>query len=271
MQSALTDPRWGFYHILYKDNEFRLPRPFGCWVMENIVFKITTAEGHALTAVEASLDLAKQLQQRRLDATNIESIRVRTQKPAMIIINKQGPLHNPADRDHCLRYMVAVVLLKGSQIETADYQNDSPWATDPRVERLRANISMEEDEQFTRDYHDSAVRSCTNALVITMRDGTKLEARVDFPVGHMRREETLSLVKTKAIQNLRLGLPAARVDEIIACVDGAGFKSMEVPGIVYLQIIMAYIALRTVISSGSHSLTANGMFGPPVPYAQQHQ
>ncbi|KAK3332928.1 hypothetical protein B0T19DRAFT_457962 [Cercophora scortea] len=228
IRTALTDPRWGFYHTLYKDQEFILPRPFGCWVMENIVFKVTTAEGHALTAVEAALSLTQQLKARNLAATDITAIRCRTQKPAMVIINKRGPLHNPADRDHCLRYMVAVVLLKGSQIETADYQNGSPWATDPRVEALRAVISMEEDPQFTKDYHDSAVRSCTNALEVTMADGTTLEARVDFPFGHMRREETIALVREKAVENLRLGLCEDRVEKIIKTVTGEGFEEIEV-------------------------------------------
>ncbi|KAM0806523.1 putative 2-methylcitrate dehydratase [Seiridium cardinale] len=228
IRRVLTDPRWGFYHILNKDNEFKLPRPFGNWVMENVLFKVTTAEGHGLTAVEAALDLVKQLQERNLDVKDIKSIRSRTQKPAMIIINKEGPLHNPADRDHCLRYMVAVVLLKGSQIDTEDYQNDSPWSTDERLERLRTVITMEEVEQFTLDYHDSAIRSAANSLEITMNDGTKLFAQVDFPLGHVRREESLPLVSSKAVRNLRLGLPADRVDEIVATVNGPDFEKLEV-------------------------------------------
>ncbi|KAK6075575.1 2-methylcitrate dehydratase [Seiridium cupressi] len=228
IRRVLTDPRWGFYHILNKDNEFKLPRPFGNWVMENVLFKVTTAEGHGLTAVEAALDLVKQLQERNLDVKDIKSIRSRTQKPAMIIINKEGPLHNPADRDHCLRYMVAVVLLKGSQIDTEDYQNDSPWSTDERLERLRTVITMEEEEQFTLDYHNSAIRSAANSLEITMNDGTKLFAQVDFPLGHVRREESLPLVSSKAVRNLRLGLPADRVDEIVATVNGPDFEKLEV-------------------------------------------
>jgi 2-methylcitrate dehydratase len=224
---VLTDPRWGFYQILNKGNEFKLPRPYGCWVMENIVFKISTAEGHGLTAVEAALDLAQQLQRQNLDVTDIKHIHVRTQKPAMIIINKQGPLHNAADRDHCLRYMISVVLLKGAQIETADYQDDSPWAADARVDQLRAVTSMEEDEQFTRDYHNPAVRSAPNALEVTMSNGAKLEARVDFPFGHVNRKETLSMVRSKTVHNLRLALPAGRVDEIVACVDDVRFENMQ--------------------------------------------
>ncbi|KAK9421808.1 putative 2-methylcitrate dehydratase [Seiridium unicorne] len=228
IRRVLTDPRWGFYHTLNKDNEFKLPRPFGNWVMENVLFKVTTAEGHGLTAVEAALDLVKQLQERNLDVKDIKSIRSRTQKPAMIIINKEGPLHNPADRDHCLRYMVAVVLLKGSQIDTEDYQNDSPWSTDERLEQLRTVITMEEEEQFTLDYHNSAIRSAANSLEITMNDGTKLFAQVDFPLGHVQREESLPLVSSKAVRNLRLGLPADRVDEIVATVNGPDFEKLEV-------------------------------------------
>ncbi|RLL95233.1 hypothetical protein CFD26_104052 [Aspergillus turcosus] len=104
----------------------------------------------------------------------------------MIIINKLGPLHNAADRDHCLRYMIAVVLLKGSPITTADYQDNSPWARDPRVESLRSITTMEEDPAFTRDYHDPQCRSVANALEVTLRDGTKLEQVVQFPLGHVR-------------------------------------------------------------------------------------
>lgn len=154
----------------------------------------------------------------------------------MIIINKKGPLHNAADRDHCLRYMVAVVLLKGSQITTADYQDSSPWARDPRVETLRSITTMEEDPSFTRDYHDPQCRSVANALEVTLRDGTKLEELVPFPLGHVRRPETLQLVREKAQQNLGLKLSSERVGQILDTVDQPKFEKMAASDFVDLFI-----------------------------------
>lgn len=228
LRTVLTDPRWGFYHVLYKDEAFKLPRPFGCWVMENVVFKVTTAEGHGLTAAEAALDIAHEMRKRHLNATAIAKIRVTTQRAAMIIIDKKGPLLNAADRDHCMRYMVAVVLLKGAAIDTPDYQDDSPWAHDPRIADLRSRISMEEDTRMTDDYHNAAVRSCANAIEVAFEDGTLLESRVDFPLGHMRRSETEALVKVKAIRNLGLGLTASRVGDIVSKIDAPEFEQMPV-------------------------------------------
>jgi len=229
-KAVLTTPRWGFYDVLYKSSTFDLPRPFGSWVIENVIFKINTAEGHGMTAVEAALDISNELKKRGLDPVNdIASIRVRTQEAAMIIINKQGPLHNAADRDHCLKYMVAVVLLKGAQIDTKDYQDDSPWATDPRIEELRSKITMVEDKQLTRDYHNQDIRSIANALLVTFKDGSKLpEVVVEYPQGHVRRQETLELVDAKARRNLLLKLSPSRVNDIMDAVDGLDFLTMPV-------------------------------------------
>ncbi|EKG22540.1 MmgE/PrpD [Macrophomina phaseolina MS6] len=134
----------------------------------------------------------------------------------MIIINKQGPLHNPADRDHCLKYMVAVVLLKGKQIETEDYQDGSAWATDPRVEELRRKTTMVEDKQFTADYHNPEKRSVTNALKVTLKDGTELDdVVVEYPLGHFRRPESIPLVYEKARRNLSLKLAPEKVEAVL--------------------------------------------------------
>lgn len=226
--TALTTPRWGFYDVLFKGKPFELPRPFGTWVIETVLFKINTAEGHGMTAIEAALQISETMQQKGLDpAVDIRSIHVRTQEAGMIIINKHGALHNPADRDHCLRYMVAVVLLKGTQIETADYQNDSPWATDERVEALRQKITMTEDPSFTRDYHDPNVRSVANALCVTLSDGTQLpDVVVPYPLGHVRRQDTHDQVYRKARRNLELRLSSDRVDEVISCLESADFSSV---------------------------------------------
>lgn len=226
--TALTTPRWGFYDVLFKGKPFELPRPFGTWVIETVLFKINTAEGHGMTAIEAALQISETMRRKGLDpAIAIRSIHVRTQEAGMIIINKQGALHNPADRDHCLRYMVAVVLLKGMQIETADYQNDSPWATDERVEALRQKITMTEDPTFTRDYHDPNVRSVANALSVTLSDGTQLDdVVVPFPLGHVRRQDTHDQVYRKARRNLELRLSSDRVDEIMSCLKSEAFSSL---------------------------------------------
>ena len=228
--SVLTAPKWGFYDVLFKGRSFELPRPFGTWVVENVLFKVNTAEGHGMTAVEAALEIANVMRRRNLmPEQDISSIRVRTQKAAMIIINKQGPLHNSADRDHCLKYMVAVVLLKGAQIDTEDYQDNSPWATDPRVESIRSKITMVEDEQFTTNYHNQDMRSLSNALRVTLSSGEQLdEVVVEYPQGHVRRSDTLELVRHKAQRNLGLKLSQDRVQSILKTVDDDGFETMPV-------------------------------------------
>ncbi|KAL5357218.1 MmgE/PrpD family-domain-containing protein [Aspergillus floccosus] len=237
--TVLTEPRWGFYHVLFNGNKFELPRPFGTWVIETVLFKVNTAEGHGMTAIEAALDIGKTMRERGLDpAGDIEAIHIRTQEPGMIIINKQGPLHNAADRDHCLRYMVAVVLLKGSQIQTADYQDDSPWATDPRVEALRQKITMTEDPSFTQDYHDPNVRSVSNAISVQLTNGTALdEVTCHYPLGHFRREETLDRVYLKAVKNLELRLSQARVEEIMTVLASPEFGSL--PACQFIQMFRA--------------------------------
>ncbi|KAF2107794.1 MmgE/PrpD family-domain-containing protein [Lophiotrema nucula] len=226
MKTALTAPKWGFYDALFKSASFELPRPFGSWVMENVLFKVNTAEGHGMTAIEAALEISEALRNSNRKPEDIASIAVRTQEAGMIIINKAGPLHNAADRDHCLRYMVAVVFFKGSQIDTEDYQNASPWARDPRVAALREKIAMAEDAQFTADYHDPDVRSVTNALCVEMSDGAQFEALVEYPLGHVRRRETTEEVYKKARRNMALRLPKQQVGRILETVQGGAFGEM---------------------------------------------
>ncbi|KAK8107066.1 2-methylcitrate dehydratase [Apiospora kogelbergensis] len=229
IRTPLTATRWGFYEVLNKGQGFQLPQPFGTWVVENVIFKVLTAEGHGLTAVEAAMTASKELQARKLDPLeDIKSIRVRVQEAAMIIINKRGPLNNPADRDHCLRYMLAVVLLKnGVAVETEDYQDDSPWATDTRVEKLRSLISMEEDPQMTRDYHNPEIRSVGSAIEIHLKDGSTVNTWQDFPLGHPARgEETDPMVRQKAIRNLGLVFSKEEVARIMDTFDKPDFESM---------------------------------------------
>ncbi|RWA08061.1 hypothetical protein EKO27_g7056 [Xylaria grammica] len=179
--------------------------------------------------VEATMEASKKLQERGLDPIqDIKSIHVRTQEAAMIIINKKGPLHNAADRDHCLRYIMAVVLLKnGVEVETEDYQDDSPFAKDPRVEALRSIITMEEDVQFTKDYHNPEIRSVGCSIEFFLKDGTSFTTRLEFPLGHpARNAESFPMVRKKAIRNLELKLPKDGVAQIIETLDQPGFDAL---------------------------------------------
>lgn len=229
--TVLTDPKWGLYTSLLQDQEFQLPKPFATWVVESVFFKIHAAEGHAASAVEAALTLAQQIRSRGLPlgmsiADAINHIRVRTQKPAMIIINKQGPLHNAADRDHCMQYMIAVVLLKGSMITSADYGDDSPWATDSRVEILRRKIEMVEDEQFTADYYDDKKRIAANALQVTLLGEVMEEMLVEYPMGHPSRDDTTRLVRQK-FEGIVNGLFKGRQAEEIIGLAELGVEEFE--------------------------------------------
>ncbi|MCX8019085.1 MAG: bifunctional 2-methylcitrate dehydratase/aconitate hydratase [Chitinophagaceae bacterium] len=200
--SVLTAPKWGFYDVLFKSNTFRFQRPFGSYVMENVLFKISyPAEFHAQTAVEAAMTIYHKLVQNGKSAQDIQSITIRTHEAAIRIIDKKGPLHNPADRDHCIQYMVAVPLLYG-RLTAADYEDNV--AADPRIDALREKIICVEDPQFTKDYHDPEKRSIANALTVQLNDGTTLdEVVVEYPIGHKRRrEEGIPLLIAKFKTNL---------------------------------------------------------------------
>ncbi|KAF7316843.1 hypothetical protein HMN09_00417600 [Mycena chlorophos] len=193
--TALTAPRWGFYDTFWSGKPFKLPVPFSTYVMENHLTKLVTAEGHGISAVEAAVELAPKLDG-RLD--QVKSIHIRTQAAAMTIINKTGPLHNAADRDHCMRYMVAVTLIKKDWPEAKDYENDSEWATSALVEELRSKMTMEEDPVMTKEYHDPRARNCANGLTVTLLSGEKLdEVVVDKPIGHPWRPDTFDGAKRK--------------------------------------------------------------------------
>ena len=233
--TALTAPRWGFYDVLFKGKSFEFPKPFASWCVENILFKVNCAEGHALTAVEAALQVSMALSKRCKSVRDIKKVAIRTQEAAMDIINKQGPLHNPADRDHCMQYIVAVVLVKGSMIDTADYQDDSPFAQSKEVSDLRAKIELREDPAITRDYHDLDIRSATNALTVTLNDGTVLdEVAIDYPLSSPKRKETLPLVHEKAKANLALMLSEVGVQRVLSCWQSQEFLKTDVSSVLDL-------------------------------------
>jgi 2-methylcitrate dehydratase len=197
--SALTAKTWGFYDVLFKGRPFRFKRPYGSYVMENVLFKISfPAEFHAQTAVEAAIRLHPQVRD-RLDA--IKKVVITTHESAIRIIDKKGPLANPADRDHCIQYMTAVGLIKGNLV-ASDYED--AVAADPRIDRLRAKMVCVENKRWTRDYLDSSKRSIANAIQVHFADGGKTEqVAVEYPVGHRRRRnEGIPLLEAKFRTNL---------------------------------------------------------------------
>ena len=181
--SALTAPIWGFQDALFRGQPLALAQPLGSYVMENILFKISfPAEFHAQTAVEAAFALHPQVKDR---LEEVEAVRIETQESAVRIIDKVGPLHNPADRDHCLQYMVAVALLKGD-LTAADYEDAA--AADPRIDGLRGCMVVTENPRFTADYLDPAKRSIGNSVQVVFRGGQSTEkVTVEYPIGHRRR------------------------------------------------------------------------------------
>jgi 2-methylcitrate dehydratase len=181
--SALSAKTWGFYDVLFKGKAFTLPQPFGSYVMENVLFKISyPAEFHAQTAVECAIKLHPLVAQR---LEEIERIVIETQEPGVRIIDKTGPLANPADRDHCIQYMVAVPLLFG-HLTARDYEDEV--AQDPRIDALRARMQVRENTDFTADYYAADKRYIGNALQVFFRDGSATpRVQIDVPIGHRRR------------------------------------------------------------------------------------
>ena len=227
--SALTAPTWGFYDVSFRGRPFRFERGFGSYVLENVLFKISyPAEFHAQSAVEAAVQLHGQLEALGRSTDEIERIVIRTQAACIRIIDKQGPLDNPADRDHCIQYMVAVPLLHG-RLTAADYEDDV--AADPRIDALRARIHCAEDPRFTADYHDPEKRSIANGLTVTFRDGTVLdEVLVEYPIGHRRRrDEGIPLLEDKFRRNLARRFPEDRQQRILeVALDQARLEAMPV-------------------------------------------
>ena len=219
--TVLSAARWGFSSVLFGGQPLVLARSFGSWVMESVFFKLIPAEGHGISAVEAACTVSDTLKQRGLRADHdIKEVRIRTQAAGKTIIDKSGVLRNAADRDHCLQYMVAVVLLKGTPIETVDYMDDSPWAVDPRVDALREKMTVVEDEGFTRDYHDQKVRSGANAIRVTTNNGGELEeVTVEFPIGHPKRTDTLDRVRAKFRANMGRMFAPHEIDKALEMVE----------------------------------------------------
>ena len=205
--SVLSAKTWGFYDVLFKGKEFKFQRPYGSYVMENVLFKISfPAEFHSQTSVECAMQIHDLLKKSGRNADDIKKITIRTHEACIRIIDKKGPLNNPADRDHCIQYMVAVPILHG-RLTASDYEDNV--ASDPRIDKLRDKIVCIEDKKFTKDYHDPKKRSIANALTVEFKDGKKLKEIVcEYPIGHkLRRKEGMPVLVEKFKTNLARKFP----------------------------------------------------------------
>ncbi|HEX4792637.1 MAG TPA: 2-methylcitrate dehydratase [Humisphaera sp.] len=220
--SALSAKTWGFYDVLFDGKPFSIPRPFGSYVMEHVLFKVSfPAEFHAQTAVEAALQLHPQVAARLHDINQIDRIEIQTQEPAIRIISKTGPLNNPADRDHCLQYMVAIPLIFGT-LTAAHYEDTT--ASDPRIDALRQKMRVTENSRYSRDYLDPEKRSIANRVQVFFTDGSATEAiEVEYPIGHRRRRaDAIPLLRNKFAASLKDRLPEAAAQNLIATFHDAG-------------------------------------------------
>ena len=236
--SVLTAPVWGFYDVLFKGQAFKFQRPYGSYVMENVLFKISfPAEFHSQTAVECAMQIHDKLKALGKTDADIKKITIRTHEACIRIIDKKGPLNNPADRDHCVQYMVAVPILFG-RLTAGDYEDSV--AADPRIDALRAKMTCVEDPAFTHDYHDPDKRSIANALTVEFNDGTKMDEIVcEYPIGHKRRrKDGIPLLEAKFRTNLARQFPARQQQRILdASLDQARLEAMPVHEYVDLYVI----------------------------------
>jgi 2-methylcitrate dehydratase len=235
--SALTAKTWGFYDVSFEGQPFKFQRPYGSYVMENILFKISfPAEFHSQTGVEAAMTLHQQLKAMNKSESDIKKITIRTHDACIRIIDKKGPLNNSADRDHCIQYMVAVPLIFG-RLTARDYEDDI--ASDPRIDALREKITCVEDYAFTVDYHEPSKRSIANAITIELNDGTMLdEVVVEYPIGHARRRtDGIPLLIEKYKKNLSRIFDLEQQREIeLLTLDRSSLENMVVPDFMELFI-----------------------------------
>jgi 2-methylcitrate dehydratase len=233
--SALTAATWGFQDALFRQQPLVLAQALGSYVMENVLFKISyPAEFHAQTAVECALQLHPQITNRLQEVDRIE---IETQEPAIRIIDKTGPLTNPADRDHCLQYMIAVPLVFG-RLRASDYEDDV--AEDPRIDLLRRKMQVRENPQFTREYYERDKRFIGNAMQIHFKDSSATERiAVDYPVGHrLRREEGIPLLQEKFTESVGAYFDDAQTTRVLALADrGSTLDSMPVDEFVTTMVV----------------------------------
>jgi len=210
--TALTAPKWGFYDLFWNGEPFIFERQYGSYVMENVLFKVSfPAEFHGQTAIEASIKLHPEVAHRLNEISYVE---ITTQKAGKEIIDKEGPLQNPADRDHCIQYMTAIGLIFGN-LSAEDYENER--AKDPRIDETREKMKVFVNPQFTQDYYDANKRSIANSVQVFFKDNTKTKKMsIEYPIGHKsRRKEAIPLLEKKFETNLATLFPTSRINEII--------------------------------------------------------
>ena len=235
---VLSAKTWGFYDVLFKGNAFKFQRPYGSYVMEQVLFKISfPAEFHSQTAVEAAMTINAELKKLGKSDKDIKKITIRTHEACIRIIDKKGPLNNEADRDHCVQYMVAVPIIFG-RLTASDYED--AIAKDPRIDVLRDKIVCVEDVNYTKDYHDPKKRSIANALTVEFTDGKKIkEIVVEYPIGHKRRrKEGMPVLVAKFKTNLARQFPPKQAAAILAlCSDAKKLSTTPVNEFVDMMVI----------------------------------
>ncbi|KAJ5342835.1 hypothetical protein N7541_011959 [Penicillium brevicompactum] len=248
LRSVLSAPTWGFYDVLFKGKKFQFQRPYGSYVMENVLFKVSyPAEFHSQTAIEAAEKVNAKLASMGKSAKDIKEITNRTHEACIRIIDKQfKEMDNFADRDHCVQYMVATMLVFG-RLTAADYADGSEAATSPLLEDLRKRIRCVEDTKFTTDYHDPTKRTIPNALTVTLNDGTVLEEiSVEAPLGHrLRREEAKPEILSKYKRHLEAHFDQARVDELLK----VGWDRAQLENYDVDQYVDLYVKDKTIAPS----------------------
>ncbi|OAN17797.1 2-methylcitrate dehydratase [Photobacterium jeanii] len=236
LPSVLTAPAWGFYDVLFDGQPFKVNQAFSSYVMENVLFKISfPAEFHAQTAVECAVQLHAQVKDR---LEEIERIEVTTHESAIRIISKVGELANPADRDHCLQYMIAVPMIYGDLV--AEHYEDAFHHADNRIDALRDKMVIQEDKRYSAEYLEEDKRSIANAIQVFFTDGTQTEkVAVEYPIGHRRRrEEGISVLERKFMANLNTRFPAAKSQAIYElCCDQAKLEATPVHEFMAFMVI----------------------------------
>ena len=227
MPSVLSTPEWGFYDVSFKGREFSFSKSYGSYVMENILFKISyPAEFHAQTAVECALLLYPQIKEK---LNEIEKIEITTHESALRIIDKTGTLDNPADRDHCMQYMLAVAMIEGDLV--AEFYEDTFHKKNPLIDELRNKMVLKEDKRYSKDYLADDKRSIANALQVFFKDGSQtVKVEVEYPVGHRnRRKEGIPLLERKFLNSLEITYSKEHSDRIYSlCLDKEKIEQIPV-------------------------------------------
>ena len=222
---ALSAKPWGFWEWTFGEAGFKFPRPFGSWAVQNVLFKTMPVEGHAISAVEAAILHARLFRQKGLSDPlgQIKRIDLRTTAAAYLIVNKQGTLHNAADRDHCIQYVVALAFLKEDPPEAADYLDKSPWVTSEELRSLREKIMVRPDSKLTQDYLDLDKKSIGAGMTVHLVDGSSMpEILIEYPVGHARHPQTPAATQNKFLQNMGQMFLAAEIGRILGAVQKPG-------------------------------------------------